>query len=882
MDKLQLEILLKAIDQATSPLRSISEGSREAARAVREARAALKDLERQDGLIEKFRETAKFLAITENQLKGAEAKVRELRQAMDAVENPTRKMTAALSAAEKEAGELRKRKEELIEKSGRLGEALNQNGMDTNALSDHQKRLKTDIAAATAKVAEQTTVLDGHKEKMRALNAAQAEYRKTLELRNSMAGGGAATLGVGLAMGAPLLLASREFSSFENAMLGVARQVQGAKDANGQYTRTYYEMGEAIKAMSERLPMAANDIAKLVEAGARMGIQGQKDLLPYAQLTATMSTALDLPVEQTGENIAKLSQLYKVPIKDIHQLGDAVNWLDEQTVSKSGEILEVMQRIAGVTTMVGMNYREAAALGSTFLSLGARPEVAATASNAIIRELSVAPMQGKRFNTGLGRIAGDLALTPEHRAQLAAMKDDKARGKAMAEWLSQAVQSDATNTIIKVMEGINNLPEKDRLKAATQIFGKEFGDDAAKLATNLDMYREQLLQVRDVQGQGSMDKEMQSQLLTQDAQFTMMRNTLTNLATDIGATLKPALVDLMKSVSGVLKGFRDWARDNPELVATLVKGAAIVAALTAAAGGAALAFAAVLGPFAAAKFAMNLLNIQGLGLIKALTGVGQVFPWLLGGAWKLATGLGGALGAVGAGIKAVGAAIMLHPLAATIAALGLAAVYVWKNWDAIGPRLAAAWNATKAQFKAWGEGIKAGWQNMKDSFALIGRAMMDGLIGGFKGQLTALKSAMSGAGTAALKWLKDVLGIRSPSKAMEEIGGYTMQGLEKGIAGGQGAALAAFARTARHLTAAGAGVMIGGAALAGGGIDTRPPLGLSATASGGPHVTMHIQLTIQAAPGMNEDALGDLVVRKIEELERRYAARGRSRFGDRE
>ncbi|MBU1665953.1 MAG: hypothetical protein KKG92_11220 [Gammaproteobacteria bacterium] len=47
MDKLQLEVLLKAIDQVTGPLKSITGGSQETAKAVREAKGALKELEQQ-------------------------------------------------------------------------------------------------------------------------------------------------------------------------------------------------------------------------------------------------------------------------------------------------------------------------------------------------------------------------------------------------------------------------------------------------------------------------------------------------------------------------------------------------------------------------------------------------------------------------------------------------------------------------------------------------------------------------------------------------------------------------------------------------------------------------------------------------------------------
>ena len=67
----------------------------------------------------------------------------------------------------------------------------------------------------------------------------------------------------------------KSYSSFEDAMAGVAKQVDGARDDNGQLTQTYYDMARAIQKMSETIPMATTDIAALVEGAARMGIQGK-------------------------------------------------------------------------------------------------------------------------------------------------------------------------------------------------------------------------------------------------------------------------------------------------------------------------------------------------------------------------------------------------------------------------------------------------------------------------------------------------------------------------------------------------------------------------------------------------------------------------------
>ncbi|EDW4122618.1 phage tail tape measure protein, partial [Salmonella enterica subsp. enterica serovar Mbandaka] len=182
----------------------------------------------------------------------------------------------------------------------------------------------------------------------------------------------------------------------------------------------------------------------------------KRDLLAFASTAAKAATAFELPADELAEGLGKIAQLYKVPTRNIEQLGDALNYLDDNAMSKGGDIINVLQRMGGVADR--LDFRKAAALGSTFLSLGAAPEIAASASNAMVRELSIATMQSKRFFEGMNL----LQLNPAE--------------------IEKQMTTDAMGTIQRVLEKVNNLPQDKRLSAMTMIFGKEFGDDAAKLA----------------------------------------------------------------------------------------------------------------------------------------------------------------------------------------------------------------------------------------------------------------------------------------------------------------------------------------------------------------------------------------------------------------
>lgn len=192
------------------------------------------------------------------------------------------------------------------------------------------------------------------------MNAVRDQYSRRLEVRDRIAGAGATTTAAGLAMGAPVLAAVKSYASMEDAMKGVAKQVNGLRDDNGNRTKQFYDMQDAIKAASEQLPMenGAIDYAALVEGGARMGVTSQddlfedqkRDLLAFASTAAKAATAFELPADELAEGLGKIAQLYKVPTRNIEQLGDALNYLDDNAMSKGGDIINVLQRMGAWLT----------------------------------------------------------------------------------------------------------------------------------------------------------------------------------------------------------------------------------------------------------------------------------------------------------------------------------------------------------------------------------------------------------------------------------------------------------------------------------------------------------------------------------------------------
>ncbi len=93
---LQLQVLLKAVDQATRPLKSIQQASKQLAGDIKTTQQTLKALDAQSARIEGFRKAQGQLAVTGKALKKAKEEAAALAVQFKATENPRRSKRACL------------------------------------------------------------------------------------------------------------------------------------------------------------------------------------------------------------------------------------------------------------------------------------------------------------------------------------------------------------------------------------------------------------------------------------------------------------------------------------------------------------------------------------------------------------------------------------------------------------------------------------------------------------------------------------------------------------------------------------------------------------------------------------------------------------------
>jgi TP901 family phage tail tape measure protein len=466
---------------------------------------------------------------------------------------------------------------------------------------------------------------------------------------------------VGAAVGAAAFMPVKQAIDFENAMMGVSKQLDGARDSSGNLTPKFQAMKKEIQMLGRELPTSTNNIAEMVAAGLRMGV-AEDEVIGFVRSTAAMSTAFELPEAELAESMGKIAGLYKIPIPAIGDLADSINYLDDNAIAKGGDIIEFLKRTGGVAGAVKVTGKEMTALGSTLLTMGESTETAGTSVNAMFAKLASATKGTGKFKSAMSEVG---------------LSVDK---------VQKGMQTDAIGTMQDVFTAISKQDPSKHLGLLVEMFGQEHAPKLSKLVNGMGELRRQLELVDSAAAKGSMAREFEARMKGTTAQFEITKNLLTEGGVAIGAALLPAINSIMGAVAPVLAAFADWASKNQKLIATVTGVVVGITAFSVAATGIAFVVSGLKVGITGLK-----LLFGGLGFVTSALNVGLV-------------ALKATLAWIGTGIGLMSIAIV-----AGAVIIGGAAYLIYKHWDTVKAAFNTCWDAVVSGGK-----IAIGW--LKDVF----------------------------------------------------------------------------------------------------------------------------------------------------------------------
>ncbi len=721
-ENVKLQVLLKAVDQATRPFKAVQTASKTLAGDIRGSQDELKALNAQARRIEGFRTVSGQLAVTGEALKKAKAEAAALGVQMRNSASPTAAQVRAFENAKRSAAGMQEKYNTLRQSVQRQRTELQQSGIDTRNLSAAGRTLRNNIAATTATIDRQREALARVSQQQERLNAVSQRYERGKAAAAGVRNVSAAALGAGTAaLYAGSRLMAPEIQSQQSGAMIAARQGEDASKG-AEYTDIIQRINTS--GVSE-------DIGKITEAvSAVRSTLGTLGTVGEAELDRITRKALDMQTT-FGTDTAESIQIAAIMMKNglaassDEALDLIVSGMQRVSAEMRGEMPEILHEYSTHFRNMGFTGAEAMSL---LVDMSQQGKFALDKTGDAIKEFSI---RGSDMSKNSVAAYEQIGLSAAKMSRDIATGGDKARA---------AMQ--------KTAKGLLAIKDPaERANAAISLFGTPIEDlSIDQIPAFLGALAGVKNQLGDVNGAAdSMGKTLRDNL---SGDVARLKGSFEGLRFNLFTGMNTHLRTLTKSATAWLAQLNAWASANPALTANLVMLAGAIAGL-----------AAVLG---------------GVGLViwPVMAGINA----LIAGAGLLATGFSIAGGAI---VTAIGS--ITWPVVAVVAAVVAGALLIRKYWEPISAFFGGVIEGLRAAFAPvaelfaplrpvfdWlGQKLQAAWQwftnliapvkatqdtlnSCRDTGVMFGKALADALLF----PLNAFNKLRSG-----IDWVLEKLGV---------------------------------------------------------------------------------------------------------------------------
>jgi TP901 family phage tail tape measure protein len=340
----------------------------------------------------------------------------------------------------------------------------------------------------------------------------------------------------GLKISAPFVQGVKEAIEYEEKMVDIKKAV------NFDTPEQFKQMGQDIREMSLRLPMAAKDIASIVVEAGKANIP-KADLIKFAENAVKMGIAFDSSSEEACNTMAIWRTSLKLTQNEVINLSDKISLLSTTQNLKIKDISDVVTRMGEFAETSGVSVDKLAALSSTLIASGSNAEQASTGIKNFMLTLT----------------SGEAATEQQQKAlqQLGLTSTEIAKG----------MQNDAEGTIMSVLESLGKISKDSQPTTLTALFGEESVVAISPLLNNMDLLKENFKRVGDSsQYAGSMQKKYELRSNTTASKLQLFNNALTNISIVIGDALLPVFTELLDELNPLIVSFGHFIQEHPELV----------------------------------------------------------------------------------------------------------------------------------------------------------------------------------------------------------------------------------------------------------------------------------------------------------------------------
>ena len=777
MKPLKLEVLFGSKDSLSPVLKLMIGNSKAASNALKRTSAEVKKLNDQQKQIDGYVKQKKATEESAKALKDMQDRIKTLRQQMNS--NPSAELTRDFEKAKAAAKRLKDSHQQNTQQLHQLRTEMNQSGLSTSNLSQHQSELRRRTDQATSELERQRRTL-------RNLNNVQQQHQRYSQNARTagmtgmmMAGAGVGTL---YAMRKPIDESKRvDIEENRIASLGFGKQ---ATEEAIQYARAMKTFGtstldnltlvrDGVTAFGDvhHAQWVAPTLAKMKFANEAMygdhGVENEKKFMDMLKVIE-MRNGL-----KSKESFTEQANIIQQVITATGGRVQAEEWLN--VIKTGGIAAKGMDNKAFYYKMEPLvqemgGFRVGTSMMSAYQNLYQGRTTQRAAANLDKFGLIGDYSKVKHNKTG------DLSYL-----DIGAIKNAALFKKDQFAWMEQV--------LVPALNAKGITKESDVIDAIGSIFSNR---TASNLFAQMYMQRDQIHKNAKLnEGAFNIDQlEKQAQGTTAGKELDAKAK-LHDAYLQFGQTILPIYTQALIMASNAMQGFTGWMQQNPTLAKALGTGLLVIAAGLVAIGGLLLVFSPLILSMLSLRLMMVTLGVQGSALSFALRML--VMPFSL---------LKGAITGIGSALMWLARLAMAHPILALITAVAFGVYMIYKNWDTIGPYFQNLWAQIKTFFQSGIGNISAtilNWSPMglfysafatvlnwfgfelPTKFSVFGTNIIDGLINGIKAAFPKLKSTWNDVANYMPDWLKQRMIIRSPSRVMAGLGGHIIGGIGMGL-----------------------------------------------------------------------------------------------------
>lgn len=536
-NNLKLEVLLKAVDQATRPFKAIQTASKSLSGDIRTTQQSLRDLNGQASKIDGFRKTSAQLAVTGKSLEKAKQEAEALAVQFKNTERPTAAQARVLESAKRAADGLQTKYNSLTQSVKRQQAELGKAGINTRNLTNDENRLKNNISETTAQLNRQREALARVSAQQAKLSAVQKRYQAGKALAGNAASMGAAGVGMattGTLAGVALMKPGYDFAQKNSelqAVLGVEKDSADMVALRKQAR----QLGDNTAASADDAAGAQIVIAKA--GGDTAAIQAA------TPVTLDMALANRRTMEENAGLLMGMRSAFQLSNDKVAHIGDVLSMTMNKTAADFDGLSDALTYAAPVAKNAGVSIEETAAMVGALHDAKITGSMAGTGSRAVLSRLQ-APT-GKAYDA------------------IKELGVKTADGKGNTRPIF---------TILKEMQRSfekNNLGTGQRAEYMKTIFGEEASSAAAVLMTAASSGKLDQLTATLKASDGKtaeLVKVMQDNL---GGDFKEFQSAYEAVGTDLFDQQESSLRKLVQTATGYVLKLDGWIQKNKSLATTL-------------------------------------------------------------------------------------------------------------------------------------------------------------------------------------------------------------------------------------------------------------------------------------------------------------------------